>query len=230
MTHTPLPRKRLSIKSSADVRISDRGIAYADLYSSRDVTGIIPSFDNSSLPDLAAIPPGVIVYNTDLASLQLSTLSAWITISAGGSASGTTSGALLGSQLPMGLPSDSSLADGAIALTSGMSVTEAIDLLNEALLGGVPPSGLNTTGAQLNDTTRWDGLNYVPNSSLKADGVDVFVQNRLTISGSFVVSSGISAPPVFSGSAGTTGEVRWDDDFLYLKTAVGWARLPLNYF
>lgn len=89
-------------------------------------------------------------------------------------------------------------------------------------------AGSSLPSGQLNDTLRYDGSNYIPNSSLKADGTDVFVQNRLTVSGSAVLPSGVT--PVTSGSIGTQGEFRWDNRFLYVKTALGWARTSLNYF
>lgn len=91
-------------------------------------------------------------------------------------------------------------------------------------LGG----GSSLSPGNTNDTLRFDGSNYIPNSSLQADGTDVFVQNRLTISGSVVLPSGVS--PVTSGAPGTSGEFRWDNQFLYVKTALGWARTNLNYF
>lgn len=89
-------------------------------------------------------------------------------------------------------------------------------------------AGTSLPSGTLHDTLRFDGSNYVPNSSLKADGNDVFVENELVVSGSVVLPSGIT--PVTSGSIGSEGEFRWSNQFLYVKTALGWARTNLNYF
>lgn len=88
-------------------------------------------------------------------------------------------------------------------------------------------NGPTVVSGVLNDTLRFDGLNYVPTSSVKSDGTDLYVQNKLTVSGSIVVPSGIA--PVPSG-VGDIGEIRWDNNFLYIKTAAGWARTNLNYY
>lgn len=88
-------------------------------------------------------------------------------------------------------------------------------------------SPLSPTG-DLNDTLRFNGSSFVANNTVKADGINLNVLNRLTISGSIVVPSGLA--PSFSGSSGDQGEVRWDSKFLYVKTEKGWARSTLNYF
>jgi hypothetical protein len=88
--------------------------------------------------------------------------------------------------------------------------------------------GDSITPGEIHDTLRFDGTQYVPNSTVKADGMNLGILNRLTVSGSIVVPSG--TPPASSGVSGTIGEVRWDGNFLYLNTPVGWARTDLRYY
>ncbi len=80
----------------------------------------------------------------------------------------------------------------------------------------------------LNDTLRFDGVSWVANSSVKADGNNLDILNRLSVSGSIVLPSGSS--PTYSGYVGDIGEFRWDNNFLYVHTELGWARINLSYF
>ena len=88
--------------------------------------------------------------------------------------------------------------------------------------------GTSLPGGNINDTLRFDGTSWIPTSAVKSDGTNLGIQNRLTVSGSIVVPSG--TPPSTSGIAGDLGEVRWDNNFMYIKTAVGWARTDISYF
>jgi len=81
---------------------------------------------------------------------------------------------------------------------------------------------------ELNDTLRYDGTSYVANSSLKADGTNVYIRNGLVVSGSTVLSSGVS--PSGTSVSGMDGEFRWDNNFLYIRTALGWGRVDLRHF
>lgn len=89
-------------------------------------------------------------------------------------------------------------------------------------LGGVLPDG------DLNDTLRFDGTSWVPTSSVKSDGVNFTIENRLSVSGSVCLPPGVS--PVTSGSLGDISEFRWDEKFLYIRTPMGWARTNISYF
>lgn len=89
-------------------------------------------------------------------------------------------------------------------------------------------AGTSLLAGETHDTLRFDGASWVPNNSVKADGSNLMVQNRLTISGSVVIPSGIT--PTFSGYLGDVGEIRWDNQFVYLHTDYGWARTNLCYF
>jgi hypothetical protein len=80
----------------------------------------------------------------------------------------------------------------------------------------------------LNDILHFNGTEYVPTSSVQCDGTDLFVQNRLMVSGSLVTTSGTT--PVGFSDTGDEGEVRWDDNFLYIRTSTGWTRTSLHRF
>jgi hypothetical protein len=80
----------------------------------------------------------------------------------------------------------------------------------------------------LNYTLRYDGSNWVQNGSLIATGTDVSVLNRLTVSGSIVVPSGLA--PSGSAAIGTEGEVRYDSKFVYLYSSGAWRRSSLTLF
>lgn len=95
--------------------------------------------------------------------------------------------------------------------------------------GSINISGSVISGtAELLDTVWYDGITYVPNSSLKSDGIDVYIKNNLTVSGATILSSGVK--PTNSSASGTVGEVRWENNFFYLCTPNGWRRVNLQYF
>jgi hypothetical protein len=80
----------------------------------------------------------------------------------------------------------------------------------------------------LYDTLYFNGSDYVPTGTLQSDGTDVNVLNRLTVSGSIVVPSGII--PASSAAPGDEGELRWDSRFLYIHVGSHWARMDLRKF
>lgn len=82
---------------------------------------------------------------------------------------------------------------------------------------------------ELHDTLRFDGTDYVPTSAVKSDGNNLYIENKLVISGSLVTASGL-APAVSGSFYGDKGDIRWDNHFLYVKTEEGWARVTLGYF
>lgn len=86
--------------------------------------------------------------------------------------------------------------------------------------GGSLPSGT------LNDTLRYDGANWVPTNALQCDDTDVYVQNQLTVSGAIVVASGTAPSGTFD--TGQEGEIRYDNNFLYLKTQGKWKKSDLS--
>ena len=88
--------------------------------------------------------------------------------------------------------------------------------------------GSSIAPGDLHDTIRYDGTNWVPTSSVKSDGTNLSILNRLTISGSVVLPSGTQ--PLTSGSSGSFGEFRWNNNFLFIHTELGWARVNLSYF
>lgn len=95
-------------------------------------------------------------------------------------------------------------------------------------IGDFGGTGASLPVGNLHDTLRFDGSNYVPSSVLQNDDTDVYIQNKLSVSGAVVLPSGTQ--PTSSGFAGDQGEFRWDNNFLYIKTALGWARTNLSYF
>lgn len=89
--------------------------------------------------------------------------------------------------------------------------------------------GTSIPAGNLNDTLRFDGTNYVPTSSVQSDGLNLYVQNLLAVSGSLTLASGVQ-PTDTTYSGGLVGEFRWDNNFLYLKTDTGWARTNIQRF
>ena len=220
-------KRSAAAQQNADVRISDRGgYAYGELGTSDRTVGIIPFGDTTSRDKLTRqVPAGTFFFNTDTNSLEISdpdntltpTVSGWIGVS--------TSGALVssGSDIPLGLPSDGDFGDGALPLNPSGSIADAVDELNEYLLS------LSTVlSGNLHETLRWDGADYSPSDALINDDTDVYVQNRLTISGSVVIPSGTA--PGSSGDSGDEGELRYDKNFIYLYSSGAWTRSPRAMF
>jgi len=89
-------------------------------------------------------------------------------------------------------------------------------------------SGSSLLPGNLNDTLRFDGTSYVPTSAVQSDGTDLIVNNRLSVSGSLQVVSGIA--PINSSSPGDEGEIRWADNFLFIRASGGWQRSNFQRF
>lgn len=123
--NTKRAKKKSGVKASSDVRFSDRGYAYAELGSSREIIGLISSFTTSERPSLADVPPGVLIHNLDTNCLELSDPenNQWI-----GFCLASQSGGLLG------IPTDGTFLDGALPLNPSGSIADAIDEINEYLV------------------------------------------------------------------------------------------------
>lgn len=88
--------------------------------------------------------------------------------------------------------------------------------------------GSEIPAGELHDTLRFNGTSWVPTSAVKSDGTDLNIANRLTVSGSIVIPSGIA--PITPAASGTEGELRWDDNFLYLRNGASWKRININNY
>lgn len=128
--NTKRPKRKNGVKQYSEIRKSDRGYAVTLLGSTREAAGLVDAFTNSTRPSLEDVPPGVLIFNTDTDTLELSDPdnNRWVTISAsGGGGDGTGSGIL-------GVPTDGTFSDGAIALNPSGTIVDAIDQINELLL------------------------------------------------------------------------------------------------
>jgi hypothetical protein len=93
------------------------------------------------------------------------------------------------------------------------------------LYGG---GGASLPAGNIHDTLRFDGTNWIPTSAVQSDDTNLYVQNRLSVSGSLQVASGVA--PSGTMAPGDEGELRWSGQFLYLCTASGWRRSNLQLF
>jgi len=225
--NTTRKKRKSSVKQTSDVKFSDRGFAYAQTGTSKESIGLIQEFPELDKPNLIDVPPGIVILNKDTLCLEVSdpANNRWLVYAPSGSA--TITGGLGGAGI-IGLPTDGSYVDGAATINPSGSIADAVDSVNEFLstISGI--TGSITGSGIFTDTVYYNGTSYAPNTGLRSDGVNVSIQNRLTVSGSVVLPPGL--PPATSGAVGTIGEFRWDDSFLYIKTAQGWARTNLNYF
>jgi len=220
------PKRKGSVRQSTDVRYLDRGYPIA-IVGLTDHTGLTPVYTNSSRPAIQETPPNVLIYNSDESRLELSCPASgiWIPITGSGTSS---SGVIVGSgnNIALGDPTDGSYLDGLLPLSGTMTIADAVDEINEVL---VTLSGVVPATAVTHDTLRYDGADWVANSQVVSDGPNFSIAGGLTVSGFTVLSSGVS--PATSGTVGgTSGEIRWNDNFLFLKTSLGWARVALGYF
>lgn len=132
-------------QQNADVRYSDRGYAYAERGQSGDIQGIVNFGPTSIRPTLTQVPRGVFFYNTDTNCLELSDPenNQWICLQAGSGIAGL-----------IGLPSDGSFDDGAVIISPSGTVADAVDSINEYLVGccvsGNYASHLGTTDGNTN--------------------------------------------------------------------------------
>lgn len=88
--------------------------------------------------------------------------------------------------------------------------------------------GISSLPGNINETLRHNGSGFESSAALLNDGTDVIVQNFLTISGGIVIPSGTS--PINSMSPGEEGELRRDNNFLYLRTGGVWRRSSFQKF
>jgi hypothetical protein len=195
--------RKSAAQQNADVRISDRGgYAYGELGRSGKTVGIIP-FGTTAFrdDDLNLVPRGTPFYNIEINALQISD--------------------------PDNI--SSTAEDGWVSVSGSGSVS------------GTPGSGSNVVPGLEHETLRWNGTEYVPSDALLNDGTDIFVGNDLTVSGSVsvlgpIISTGAmilasgTTPTSTADPAGTVGEVRWDDDYIYIKKASGWQRMSTAIF
>lgn len=80
----------------------------------------------------------------------------------------------------------------------------------------------NYSGKQLALNGNWaNGSELVPSSTLDIDGVEGFNQFRLRKT---------YTPTSSSDANGNVGDISWDENYIYIKTAAGWKRTTLSSF
>lgn len=217
--------KNVKVRQTSAVRFSEVGYVYVEKGRSGEQRGLVPFYTTSGRPDPSEVPYGTLSYNVDLDLLEISKPNgSWTPVTSG--ISSTFSGT--SSDIELGTPTDGNYTDGAITLTATTKVADAIDLINE-YIATISGGSTDLASGTLNDTLRFDGNDWVPNSALQTDGTDVSISNKLTVQGSFIVTSG-TPPSGSSDPSGEVGEYRWDGDYMYVKTPLGWARSILAYF
>ena len=112
-------------QQNSDVRYSARGFIYAETSKSGKIVGIVSLGSTSRRPSLREVPEGILYYNTDTDALEISDPAndRWIGVSAS-----------TGSTL-IGLPTDGSFGDGAVSITESDTIADAVDTINEFLIG-----------------------------------------------------------------------------------------------
>lgn len=93
---------------------------------------------------------------------------------------------------------------------------------------GAYGAGTSLPAGNIHDTLRYDGVSWVPTSAVQSDDTNLYIQNRLAVSGSLQVVSGTA--PSGTNAVGDEGEIRWANNFLYVCTASGWKRSSLQSF
>lgn len=88
--------------------------------------------------------------------------------------------------------------------------------------------GSSTIPGNINETLRHNGSGFESSNALLNNGTDVTVSNFLTISGGVAIPSGIA--PSGSLAPGEEGELRHDNNFLYLHTGGVWRRSSFQKF
>ena len=81
----------------------------------------------------------------------------------------------------------------------------------------------NTTASSLVITPI---LNLAGTTHLQYDATSGQVTHSDTINAKIVATT--ATPPTGNADAGATGEIRYDDNYLYIKTASGWKRTALS--
>ncbi len=90
---------------------------------------------------------------------------------------------------------------------------------------------INATGTEVNNTTASSLvitpiLNLAGTTHLQYDATSGQVTHSDTINAKIVATT--ATPPTGNADAGDTGEIRYDDNYLYIKTASGWKRTALS--
>ena len=90
---------------------------------------------------------------------------------------------------------------------------------------------INATGSTLNNTTASSLVikpivNLVGTTHLQYHATSGQVTHSDTITAKIVATT--ATPPTANADAGDTGEIRYDDNYLYIKTASGWKRTALS--
>ena len=114
-----------------------------------------------------------------------------------------------------GITDGASLAQGALAQT--------------ALQPGAAISGLNNDSGFVTLTQLTSGAVTVDVNNSWDLGTDTVRFKDLYLSGtiSATIIATTETPPTGNADAGTNGEIRYDDNYLYIKTASGWKRTAL---
>jgi hypothetical protein len=107
-----------------------------------------------------------------------------------------------------------SIESASYALTSSHAANSTTSTTTVNLVGGYV-SATNVTASNIS------GSGFLSGSSVKIVG--------LVSAGQLVIFNPGSSPE--TGSAGVTGEIRYDDDYIYLRTSAGlWKRSPLSLY
>lgn len=137
MSEKTWPKRRGSVKQSTDVRYLDRGYPIAEVGNSNYI-GLTPSYTTTDRPDIKDTPANVLIYNTEKQMLEISCPEEgrWVEICCSGSIA------------MLGYPSDGTYSDGALPLNPSGTIAEAIDEINEYLVG----TGVITLASHLGTT------------------------------------------------------------------------------
>jgi len=113
---------------------------------------------------------------------------------------------------------------------SGFSISGTGSQVNISFTGVTGSTSADVLpGANLYDTLFWNGSEWEPNNDLQISGSNVLVPDRLEVWGSIVIPSG--AAPLETASPGIVGEVKFDQNFIYLHTGYGgWRRVEIAVF
>jgi len=113
---------------------------------------------------------------------------------------------------------------------SGFSLSGTGNQINISFTGVADSGSADVLpGADLYDTLFWNGSEWEPTGYLQISGSNVFATDRLEVLGSIVIPSGVA--PMETASPGLVGEVKFDQNFIYLHTGYGgWRRVEIAVF